>query len=147
MNWALKFSVLKIHVLLFILILFWLMYNRGKKYEIGNEKLEGKYKDWQKRIHPDLVHSKSEVWFNLFKFLESRWFIVSFVMILVVLMILLFMLERERVCCWTIWSSDWSISHTYQPIGTGNIHCKNSVDIVFLCILPSLNYILIYFGS
>ncbi|KAH9674252.1 Iron-sulfur cluster co-chaperone protein HscB-like [Citrus sinensis] len=31
-----------------------------KKYEIGNEKLEGKYKDWQKRIHPDLVHSKSE---------------------------------------------------------------------------------------
>ncbi|KAH9674254.1 Iron-sulfur cluster co-chaperone protein HscB-like [Citrus sinensis] len=34
--------------------------NREKKYEIGNEKLEGKYKDWQKRIHPDLVHSKSE---------------------------------------------------------------------------------------
>ncbi|KAI7991145.1 hypothetical protein LOK49_LG12G02047 [Camellia lanceoleosa] len=30
-----------------------------KKYEIeGN--LEGKYKDWQKKLHPDLVHSKSE---------------------------------------------------------------------------------------
>ncbi|KAM7465493.1 hypothetical protein LguiB_013055 [Lonicera macranthoides] len=31
-----------------------------KKYEIPNENLEGKYKDWQKKLHPDLVHSKSE---------------------------------------------------------------------------------------
>ncbi|XVF55901.1 hypothetical protein PTKIN_Ptkin06aG0073600 [Pterospermum kingtungense] len=31
-----------------------------KKYDIEVEGLEGKYKDWQKKLHPDLVHSKSE---------------------------------------------------------------------------------------
>ncbi|XP_028069955.1 iron-sulfur cluster co-chaperone protein HscB homolog isoform X1 [Camellia sinensis] len=31
-----------------------------KKYEIEEGNLEGKYKDWQKKLHPDLVHSKSE---------------------------------------------------------------------------------------
>ncbi|WCJ43866.1 DNAJ heat shock N-terminal domain-containing protein [Euphorbia peplus] len=30
-----------------------------KNYEI-KENLDGKYKDWQKKLHPDLVHSKSE---------------------------------------------------------------------------------------
>ncbi|KDP36082.1 hypothetical protein JCGZ_08726 [Jatropha curcas] len=36
--------------------IFWL----EKKYEIKDENLEGKYKDWQKKLHPDLVHSKSQ---------------------------------------------------------------------------------------
>ncbi|GMJ13967.1 hypothetical protein like AT5G06410 [Hibiscus trionum] len=31
-----------------------------KKYEIVVNGLEGRYKDWQKKLHPDLVHSKSE---------------------------------------------------------------------------------------
>ncbi|KAE8125253.1 hypothetical protein FH972_020084 [Carpinus fangiana] len=31
-----------------------------KKYDIEVENLDGKYKDWQKKLHPDLVHSKSE---------------------------------------------------------------------------------------
>ncbi|XP_022766927.1 iron-sulfur cluster co-chaperone protein HscB, mitochondrial [Durio zibethinus] len=31
-----------------------------KGYEIEVDGLEGKYKDWQKKLHPDLVHSKSE---------------------------------------------------------------------------------------
>ncbi|KAA8516831.1 hypothetical protein F0562_017351 [Nyssa sinensis] len=31
-----------------------------KNYEIEDENLEGKYKNWQKKLHPDLVHSKSE---------------------------------------------------------------------------------------
>ncbi|KAJ9181267.1 hypothetical protein P3X46_009413 [Hevea brasiliensis] len=31
-----------------------------KKYEMKDENLEGKYKDWQKKLHPDLVHSKSQ---------------------------------------------------------------------------------------
>ncbi|PSS01637.1 Iron-sulfur cluster co-chaperone protein [Actinidia chinensis var. chinensis] len=31
-----------------------------KKYEIEVKNLEGKYKNWQKKLHPDLVHSKSE---------------------------------------------------------------------------------------
>ncbi|XP_074309900.1 iron-sulfur cluster co-chaperone protein HscB homolog isoform X1 [Silene latifolia] len=31
-----------------------------KKFDIGEANLEGKYKDWQKKLHPDLVHSKSE---------------------------------------------------------------------------------------
>lgn len=34
---------------------------REREYEIRNEGLEGKYKDWQKKLHPDLVHTKSEV--------------------------------------------------------------------------------------
>lgn len=29
-------------------------------YDIRVDNLEGKYKDWQKKLHPDLVHSKSE---------------------------------------------------------------------------------------
>ncbi|XP_056159059.1 iron-sulfur cluster co-chaperone protein HscB homolog isoform X2 [Syzygium oleosum] len=31
-----------------------------KKYEMDVTNLEGKYKAWQKKLHPDLVHSKSE---------------------------------------------------------------------------------------
>ncbi|KAH7512272.1 iron-sulfur cluster co-chaperone protein HscB homolog [Ziziphus jujuba] len=31
-----------------------------KKYDIEDDNLERKYKDWQKKLHPDLVHSKSE---------------------------------------------------------------------------------------
>ncbi|KAK7268139.1 hypothetical protein RIF29_20826 [Crotalaria pallida] len=31
-----------------------------KKYDIGDKNLEGKYKEWQKKLHPDLVHSKSQ---------------------------------------------------------------------------------------
>ncbi|RWR93727.1 iron-sulfur cluster co-chaperone protein HscB, mitochondrial [Cinnamomum micranthum f. kanehirae] len=31
-----------------------------KRYDIQTEYLESKYKDWQKKLHPDLVHSKSE---------------------------------------------------------------------------------------
>ncbi|KAK9921500.1 hypothetical protein M0R45_030009 [Rubus argutus] len=31
-----------------------------RKYDSVEEQLEGNYKDWQKKLHPDLVHSKSE---------------------------------------------------------------------------------------
>nr|GMC93569.1 iron-sulfur cluster co-chaperone protein HscB, mitochondrial isoform X1 [Ipomoea batatas] len=31
-----------------------------KKYDIEGENLERKYKDWQRKLHPDLVHTKSE---------------------------------------------------------------------------------------
>uniref|UniRef100_A0A0E0FBY0 J domain-containing protein n=1 Tax=Oryza meridionalis TaxID=40149 RepID=A0A0E0FBY0_9ORYZ len=31
-----------------------------REYTIKDNNLEGKYKDWQKKLHPDLVHSKSE---------------------------------------------------------------------------------------
>ncbi|XP_071908548.1 iron-sulfur cluster co-chaperone protein HscB homolog [Coffea arabica] len=31
-----------------------------KKYDVKVENLEGKYKDWQKKLHPDLVHTKSK---------------------------------------------------------------------------------------
>ncbi|XP_022935463.1 uncharacterized protein LOC111442330 [Cucurbita moschata] len=31
-----------------------------KEYEIGDVNLESQYKDWQKKLHPDLVHSKSD---------------------------------------------------------------------------------------
>ena len=34
---------------------------REKKFDIDDENLERKYKDWQKKLHPDLVHSKSKV--------------------------------------------------------------------------------------
>ncbi|TVU50392.1 hypothetical protein EJB05_01762, partial [Eragrostis curvula] len=31
-----------------------------REYNIKEHSLEGKYKDWQKKLHPDLVHTKSE---------------------------------------------------------------------------------------
>lgn len=31
-----------------------------REYEIGDVNLDSKYKDWQKKLHPDLVHSKSD---------------------------------------------------------------------------------------
>ncbi|XP_029130214.1 iron-sulfur cluster co-chaperone protein HscB homolog [Cajanus cajan] len=31
-----------------------------RKYDMEGENLEGKYKEWQKKLHPDLVHSKSQ---------------------------------------------------------------------------------------
>ncbi|CAH8354642.1 unnamed protein product [Eruca vesicaria subsp. sativa] len=31
-----------------------------KKYELDAGSVEGKYKDWQKKLHPDLVHNKSQ---------------------------------------------------------------------------------------
>uniref|UniRef100_A0A1D1YB58 Iron-sulfur cluster co-chaperone protein HscB, mitochondrial n=1 Tax=Anthurium amnicola TaxID=1678845 RepID=A0A1D1YB58_9ARAE len=31
-----------------------------RKYELRSDGLENKYKDWQKKLHPDLVHTKSE---------------------------------------------------------------------------------------
>ncbi|XP_056846905.1 iron-sulfur cluster co-chaperone protein HscB homolog [Raphanus sativus] len=31
-----------------------------KKYELDGGSLEGIYKDWQKKLHPDLVHNKSQ---------------------------------------------------------------------------------------
>ncbi|CAJ1967307.1 unnamed protein product [Sphenostylis stenocarpa] len=31
-----------------------------RKYDQEGENLEGKYKEWQKKLHPDLVHSKSK---------------------------------------------------------------------------------------
>ncbi|XP_062112370.1 iron-sulfur cluster co-chaperone protein HscB homolog [Humulus lupulus] len=36
------------------------IYGLEKKYDIEDHNLERKYKDWQKQLHPDLVHSKSE---------------------------------------------------------------------------------------
>ncbi|KAL2557018.1 Molecular chaperone HscB [Forsythia ovata] len=33
---------------------------KERKYNIEVEKLEEKYKNWQKKLHPDLVHSKSQ---------------------------------------------------------------------------------------
>ncbi|KAK6944140.1 Co-chaperone HscB, C-terminal oligomerization domain [Dillenia turbinata] len=35
------------------------IFGSERKYEI-EENLEGKYKNWQKKVHPDLVHTKSE---------------------------------------------------------------------------------------
>lgn len=35
-------------------------FSRERVYNIRDDNLEGKYKDWQKKLHPDLVHSKSE---------------------------------------------------------------------------------------
>ncbi|XP_065871311.1 iron-sulfur cluster co-chaperone protein HscB homolog isoform X2 [Euphorbia lathyris] len=38
---------------------FFKIFGLEKNYEI-KENLDGKYKDWQKKLHPDIVHSKSE---------------------------------------------------------------------------------------
>ncbi|CAL9129744.1 unnamed protein product [Musa textilis] len=39
---------------------FFQIFGLERKYEIKDGNLEVKYKDWQKKLHPDLVHSKSE---------------------------------------------------------------------------------------
>lgn len=36
------------------------IFSLKKKFEIDDDNLERKYKDWQKKLHPDLVHSKSK---------------------------------------------------------------------------------------
>lgn len=36
------------------------IFGLDRGYNIKDNNLEGKYKDWQKKLHPDLVHSKSE---------------------------------------------------------------------------------------
>ncbi|KAJ8752346.1 hypothetical protein K2173_003982 [Erythroxylum novogranatense] len=41
-------------------VLFFVNRLKEKDYELGDVNLEGKYKDWQKKLHPDLVHSKSQ---------------------------------------------------------------------------------------
>ncbi|KAL0374742.1 UNVERIFIED_CONTAM: Iron-sulfur cluster co-chaperone protein HscB [Sesamum radiatum] len=37
------------------------IFGLGRTYKIEVEELEKKYKDWQKKLHPDLVHSKSQL--------------------------------------------------------------------------------------
>jgi len=44
-----------------MLMFFLVGFFRKREYNIKDNNLEGKYKDWQKKLHPDLVHSKSEV--------------------------------------------------------------------------------------
>lgn len=36
------------------------IFGLDRGYNIKDNSLEGKYKDWQKKLHPDLVHTKSE---------------------------------------------------------------------------------------
>ncbi|MQM04708.1 hypothetical protein Taro_037502 [Colocasia esculenta] len=39
---------------------FFQIFGLEKMYELQNDNLESKYKDWQKKLHPDLVHTKSK---------------------------------------------------------------------------------------
>ena len=80
-------------------------FGRERKFDIGVENLEGKYKEWQKKLHPDLVHSKSEV-------SQSIKFFLLFVWKICVKFFQVFFIGRKRVCCWTMWSSNWCVSHT-----------------------------------
>ncbi|KAL6336239.1 hypothetical protein AAG906_011121 [Vitis piasezkii] len=43
-----------------VIIVIFKFFQMEKKYELEDNNLVGKYKDWQKKLHPDLVHSKSE---------------------------------------------------------------------------------------
>lgn len=52
------------------IIFLYIILNRERKYDIEGENLEGKYKDWQKKLHPDLVHSKSQVGMMGYPFLS-----------------------------------------------------------------------------
>lgn len=49
------------HLVLSYDVLGFFNFNSEKRYDIQTENLESKYKVWQKKLHPDLVHSKSEV--------------------------------------------------------------------------------------
>ncbi|KMZ75312.1 hypothetical protein ZOSMA_116G00350 [Zostera marina] len=39
---------------------YFVIFGIEKKYAIKDGNLDGKYKDWQKKLHPDLVHTKSQ---------------------------------------------------------------------------------------
>ncbi|KAK1574980.1 hypothetical protein Q3G72_001556 [Acer saccharum] len=54
--WCCRSSVQPLH----LSVDYFQIYGLDKNYEIGDENLERKYKDWQKKLHPDLVHSKSQ---------------------------------------------------------------------------------------
>jgi hypothetical protein len=47
-------------------------------YELEEEDLEGIYKNWQKKLHPDLVHSKSEVCFKEFLLVTKNFYYSTF---------------------------------------------------------------------
>lgn len=36
------------------------IFGSERKYDLESSYLEGKYKEWQKKLHPDLVHTKSQ---------------------------------------------------------------------------------------
>jgi molecular chaperone HscB len=44
-----------------VLVILVLSFFRERGYDITENSLEGKYKEWQKKLHPDLAHTKSEV--------------------------------------------------------------------------------------
>lgn len=77
-NLIYKLSSSKANFLQFLILI------REKKYDIEGENLEGKYKEWQKKLHPDLVHSKSQVglmessFFELISFFPSLLLIIYF---------------------------------------------------------------------
>jgi DnaJ-domain-containing protein 1 len=48
------------------LMFFLVGFFRKREYNIKDNNLEGRYKEWQKKLHPDLVHSKSEVFYLAF---------------------------------------------------------------------------------
>lgn len=65
-------------------------FNREKKYELDSGSLEGIYKDWQKKLHPDLVHNKSLV--SLVFYYTER----AFHLVAVYLYFLQFLLNRKK---------------------------------------------------
>jgi len=44
-----------------VLMLFLVGFFRKREYNIKDNNLKGRYKKWQKKLHPDLVHSKTKV--------------------------------------------------------------------------------------
>jgi hypothetical protein len=91
---------------------------RKREYNITDNNLEGKYKDWQKKLHPDLVHSKSEVSVHL-TFIELSIFNVS---ISKSLLNGLYLLFRKRGAMLRSSQHLWSM-HTAHSANLYQGHC------------------------
>jgi molecular chaperone HscB len=87
-----------------MLMFFLVGFFRKREYNIKDNNLEGKYKDWQKKLHPDLVHSKSEVSVHL-AFIEMPIFNVNLSKSLLN-GLYFFYLEREGLCCGAVSTCD-----------------------------------------
>lgn len=89
---------------------------RKREYNITDNNLEGKYKDWQKKLHPDLVHSKSEVSVHL-TFIEYPYLMLASLNHF--WMDYIYYLEREGLCCGAVSTCDRCIPHTQQTFIKG----------------------------
>lgn len=97
--------------------------DRENKYELEGGSLEGKYKDWQKKLHPDLVHNKSQVSVLFYYYIDAL-SLLFVIMFLTAIAPELLLTERKRLRSWSVRKSDWSMQDTNQAALKSNVYRK-----------------------